>query len=176
MAYYATYMPDETGELQRVVINAGVGFILPFYGETAPPGTLICDGSEISREAYPELYEEIGALCGPGDGVNTFNLPDLRGDFLRWLGGNSAALGVQQGDAIRDIQARLGNTSINIFSLAYGAFEGIAGTEENYYAWSSTQAGGQQYAHGLFAASKVVPTAIENRPINIALLPCIIYE
>lgn len=176
MAYYATYMPNETGELQKVVINAGVGFVLPYYGETAPPGTLACDGSEISRVAYGELFAVLGTKAGAGDGSTTFNLPDLRGDFLRWLGGNSAALGVQQGDAIRDIQARLGNTHVNIFSLAYGAFEGIAGDEENYYAWSSTPTGGQQYAHGLFAASKVVPTAIENRPINIALLPCIIYE
>lgn len=37
MAYYATYMPNELGELQKVVINAGVGFVLPYYGETAPP-------------------------------------------------------------------------------------------------------------------------------------------
>ena len=30
-------------------------------------------------------------------------MPDLRGLFLRGHGGNSAALGVQQGDAIRNI-------------------------------------------------------------------------
>ena len=81
----------------------GVGFCLPFYGEVAPPGTLACDGSEISREAYKELFDVLGTKAGAGDGVSTFNLPDLRGQFVRGTGGNAAALGVEQGDAIRDI-------------------------------------------------------------------------
>ena len=36
MAYYATYQQDETGVLQKVVINAGVGFVLPFLRRDGP--------------------------------------------------------------------------------------------------------------------------------------------
>ncbi len=107
MAYFARYMLDEHGNMRKVVINAGVGFCLPYYGETAPPGTLACDGSEISREAYKELFQVLGTKAGTGDGATTFNLPDLRGMFVRGTGGNAAELGVEQEDAIRNISGAI---------------------------------------------------------------------
>lgn len=42
------------------------------------PGFLACDGSAVSRAAYPALYAKIGTTWGAGDGSTTFNLPDLR--------------------------------------------------------------------------------------------------
>ena len=44
---------------------------------TAPAGYLICDGRAVERNAYPELFDAIGATYGEGDGSTTFNLPDL---------------------------------------------------------------------------------------------------
>lgn len=184
MAYYATYMPNELGELQKVVINAGVGFVLPYYGETAPPGTLACDGSEISREAYKELFAVLGTKAGAGDGVSTFNLPDLRGQFVRGTGGSAAALGTAQGDAIRNIT---GGFWDYVYQKAAG---GPPGTESVFYR-NPDFASNQVVANILnqpwvtvnetgdfcgFDASRVVPTAAENRPVNVALLWCIIYE
>ena len=55
------------------------GVILPFAGQSAPEGYLICAGQEIYREEYSSLFEVIGELYGSGDGQTTFNLPDLRG-------------------------------------------------------------------------------------------------
>lgn len=52
---------------------------------------LLCNGQEVSRETYSDLYAIIGTNFGSGDGVTTFNVPDYRGKFLRGLGGNSAA-------------------------------------------------------------------------------------
>jgi len=46
---------------------------------TAPSGFLICDGSEISRTTYADLFVVIGTTFGVGDGSTTFNLPDMRG-------------------------------------------------------------------------------------------------
>lgn len=46
-------------------------------------GWLPCDGSPVSRTNYRKLYDNIGTLYGAGDGVNTFNVPDLRGRFIR---------------------------------------------------------------------------------------------
>lgn len=48
---------------------------------TAPAGYLICDGRAVERNAYPELFDAIGATYGEGDGSTTFNLPDLIGRF-----------------------------------------------------------------------------------------------
>ena len=179
MAYYATYMPNELGELQKVVINAGVGFVLPFYGETAPPGTLACDGSEISRATYDELFQVLGTKAGAGDGVTTFNLPDLRGMFVRGTGGNAAELGVEQKDAIRNISGTIMIRGASGNSASVGPAEGAFSYEAVnsvglQFAFSPTQ--GSYTQNIIFTASNAVPVAVENRPVNVALLWCIIYE
>ena len=56
-----------------------IGSIIPYSGETAPEGYSICDGKELNRETYKELFSIIGTTFGNGDGTSTFNLPDLKG-------------------------------------------------------------------------------------------------
>lgn len=65
------------------------GTILPFASDVAPSGFLFCNGAMVSRTTYADLYSVIGTRWGSGDGSTTFNLPDLRGRFLR--GWNSAS-------------------------------------------------------------------------------------
>jgi microcystin-dependent protein len=55
-----------------------VGTILPFAGAMAPSGYFVCDGSSISRAAYPALFAVLGVSWGSVDGAS-FNLPDLKG-------------------------------------------------------------------------------------------------
>lgn len=55
------------------------GFIIDYAGAVAPDGWLLCNGAAVSRTTYPALYAAIGTTWGVGDGVTTFNLPDLRG-------------------------------------------------------------------------------------------------
>ncbi|WP_156851757.1 phage tail protein [Bartonella refiksaydamii] len=59
------------------------GLIGPFAMERLPDGWLLCDGKAYSRSVYSILFETIGTVWGEGDGVTTFNIPDLRGMFLR---------------------------------------------------------------------------------------------
>ncbi|CAF4904697.1 unnamed protein product, partial [Rotaria sp. Silwood1] len=42
---------------------------------------LFCNGSEVSRSTYRALFVVIGTTYGAGNGVDTFNLPDLRARF-----------------------------------------------------------------------------------------------
>ncbi len=61
-----------------------MGAIMPYAGTNAPYGYLLCDGSEIERTKYPDLFDIIGTTyngSAPLVGVNTFRLPDLRGRF-----------------------------------------------------------------------------------------------
>ena len=52
---------------------------------TAPAGFLLCQGQAISRTTYAALFAVLGTTWGAGNGSTTFNLPDLRGVFIRGL-------------------------------------------------------------------------------------------
>lgn len=73
------------------------GTILGFAGETPPAGWLLCNGQQVSRLFYQDLFAEIGDAWGPGDGATTFEVPDLCGAFVRGSsthGGNHQLLDV----------------------------------------------------------------------------------
>lgn len=62
---------------------APAGLLAHFARSTAPTGWLKANGAAVGRIAYADLYAAIGTTYGAGDGFNTFNLPDLRGEFVR---------------------------------------------------------------------------------------------
>lgn len=69
------------------------GVVMDYAGGSAPSGWLLCDGSAISRNTYADLFTAIGTTFGSGDGVTTFNLPDLRGRTIAGkddMGGTAA--------------------------------------------------------------------------------------
>ena len=71
-----------------------IGTIISYMGNTAPKDYLICDGTEYEIAKYKDLAEHIKKEFGSynyfgGDGVATFAVPDLRGEFLRGSGKNS---------------------------------------------------------------------------------------
>ncbi|KJZ06607.1 hypothetical protein TW85_25040, partial [Marinomonas sp. S3726] len=57
------------------------GSIWLFTTLQTPAGFLKANGAEVSRTLYAELFSKIGTTYGAGDGINTFNLPDVRADF-----------------------------------------------------------------------------------------------
>lgn len=74
------------------------GAMMPYGGEEAPDGWLLCDGSEVRKSDYNELWIAIqhnfkDASLVSDNGVNFFTLPDFRGRFalgLDNMGGPSA--------------------------------------------------------------------------------------
>ncbi|MGY0155922.1 tail fiber protein [Edwardsiella tarda] len=135
-----------------------VGVPIPWPTMFPPAGWLICAGQTFSLSAYPQL-----AIAYPF-GV----LPDLRGEFIR---GYDNGRGVDrlrmvlthQADAIRNIEGRFGADDQTAAQLS-GAF--FRYSNFNYDAKSVE---GHGYVAG-FDASRVVPTANENRPRNVAFL------
>ncbi len=86
--------PFQSVPYAKVAGNASFippGFIMAYGADTSriPAGWLLCDGREIARSTYSELYQIIGDGWGRGDNSTTFNLPDLRGQFLRGVTLNS---------------------------------------------------------------------------------------
>lgn len=80
-----------------------VGEILMYAGQVPPPKTLLCDGRAVSRTTYADLFAVCGTLFGPGDGVTTFNLPDLRDAFP--MGDPGLHVGVTGGEATHALSA-----------------------------------------------------------------------
>lgn len=137
-----------------------VGVPVPWPSATPPTGWLKCNGAAFSAEEYPEL-----AKVYP-----TNKLPDLRGEFIRgWDDGRGVDAGRQllssQGDAIRNIEGFADGGIGMSFDAIRGAFYD-AGTRSATMA-NNTTAIGKTDDLG-FDASRVVPTANENRPRNIA--------
>jgi hypothetical protein len=54
----------------------GMIFVYP-SGVTLPSGALLCNGALVSRTIYADLFAVIGTTYGAGDGVTTFQLPNL---------------------------------------------------------------------------------------------------
>lgn len=61
-----------------------IGAILPFAGINPPFGYLLCDGAEVERSKFSNLFDIISTTYNgslPLVGVGTYRLPDLRGRF-----------------------------------------------------------------------------------------------
>jgi len=68
---------------------------------TVPSGYLECNGAEVSRTTYAALFAVIGTAYGTGNTTTTFNIPDLRGEFVR---GFDNGRGVDSGRNIANVQ------------------------------------------------------------------------
>lgn len=140
------------------------GAVFWFPTNTVPAGYLECNGAAVSRSTYAALNAvaaaiSYGAPFGVGDGSTTFNLPDLRGYFLRaW----DDSAGVDPGRTIGSIQADavIAHThTINLNTGGQGATN--AGNTAQQVGTNSTT-NGQSPAGGT-----------ETRPKNVALMPVI---
>ena len=76
---------DGSGNLSFAALPQAVptGSVHMMATTTAPSGYLKCNGAAVSRTTYADLFAIIGTTHGEGNGSSTFNVPDLRGEFVR---------------------------------------------------------------------------------------------
>ncbi|EJC6315931.1 TPA: phage tail protein [Escherichia coli] len=165
---FADIKSDGAAAISTALTNLGlgegsalpVGVPVPWPSATPPTGWLKCNGAAFSAEEFPEL-----AKAYP-----TNKLPDLRGEFIRgWDDGRGVDAGRQllssQGDAIRNIEGFADGGIGMSFDAIRGAFYD-AGTRSARMPNNTTTIDKTDDLG--FDASRVVPTANENRPRNIA--------
>jgi microcystin-dependent protein len=137
---------------------------------TAPSGYLKANGAAVSRTTYSALFAAIGTMFGDGDGSTTFDLPDLRGEFVRgWDDGRAVdigrVVGTQQLDAMQG----------HIHGLLTNGGQGSSNSAQNLPsstgALNSCKTGGPE-SDGTNGSPRI---AAETRPRNVALLACIKY-
>ena len=176
----------EQGKVLAGLIASAIpsGAVMYFAGQTAPSGWLKANGAAVSRSTYAALFAAIGTTYGAGDGSSTFNLPDLRGEFVRgWDDGrgidSGRAFGSAQSDAIRNItggiEALYSGYRYTLYTKADGAFtmDLDDGANSTFSSSKGDSDHNNRKKRVVFDASRSVPTADENRPRNIALLACI---
>lgn len=155
-----TQLYDALVALSASAVPAGT--MAPFAANTPPSGWLKCNGAAISRTTYAALFAKIGTTWGAGNGTTTFNVPDLRGEFLRyWDDGR----GVDAGRAFASSQAE------DFKSHTHDVPEGqtTLGTPQLY-------SSGDDYTGTVFRYSTSGATGgTETRPRNVAVLAMIKY-
>lgn len=154
------------------------GTVLYTARQTPPPGYMLCDGASYTVSAYSGLYSAIGYVFGGSSG--NFNVPDLRGQFIRSL---------DDGKGI-DVGRTLGSTqAASMESHAHFEFANVTsgyGNIGNFpsSAPSATATGDSSGASYNIGTNNNDPATvgltshiggIETRPTNVALNAIIKY-
>jgi len=142
-----------------VRISGGVaGTVDAFAMLSEPAGYLKCNGQEVSRTTYSDLFNVIGTNYGSGNGSTTFNVPEYRGEFLR---GTDDSRGVDVGRTIGSAQAQ--DVQPHTHQMTTGYVYTSTGTP---WAVPSTNNPG--------TPQNTASTGVtETRPRNVAVLYCI---
>ncbi|MEJ8674851.1 tail fiber protein [Chromobacterium amazonense] len=158
-----------------------------FFAMTTPPdGWLPANGTAVNRSTFASLFAAIGTTYGTGDGTTTFNLPDLRGEFVRGWDANvdqGRIFGSKQKGSLvihNDDQDTYAGGIIN--NMTNKAVRDVAGYDfvpdvKDYTSGlviNNVALLNQQSISQVFG-SNPQNWMYMTRPRNIALLPCIKY-
>ena len=162
-------------------VPSGAIFAIPTINILS--GYLECDGAEISRSTYSDLFDIIGTNFGVGDGSTTFNIPDLRGEFIR---GFDNGRGVDSGRVFASTQTDALQNITGTLGMSYSAIRGEEGKTGVFIGSSNANGNtisapsfpsGQPHGTLNFDASNSpgARTSSETRPRNITMKYVIKY-
>lgn len=156
-----------------------VGTIIPFLGTTAPGGTLECNGTSYLDATYPILYATIGCAEGCADGTH-FNVPDLRGVFLRgWNHGSSSSTYTGDYDAGSRSTFSVNGASNGNSGDTVGSYENDV-FKSHTHQYQITTGGGTDFQAGsnanLGQANTSATGGNETRPKNFFVMFAIKYD
>lgn len=155
-------LADGTAVAAAGLVTVPAGAVAHFAMTAPPAGWLAADGSAVPRTTYGALFAAIGTAYGAGDGSTTFNLPDLRGVFVRGYD-NGRGLDPDRAGAFGTYEADSFAAHTHVQSEPTGA--GSASGYTSSAASTGTSAGWLTAATG----------GTETRPKNVNLLACIKY-
>jgi microcystin-dependent protein len=150
-----TLVPPGTIEAYGGIIDGNPGGMVDGGAPLHPPpaGWLLCNGDQLNglTPAYAALYAAIGTSFGGTSTSQSFNLPDLRGTFLR---GVDNGAGRDPDRSSRTALAAGGNTGDTVGSSESAAFashahpitdkshtHGVSNSNGSYYSVCAPQSG-----------------------------------
>lgn len=132
------------------------GTLLPWAGQAAlavPSGWALCDGQALNRVAFSSLFKVIGTEFGAGDGVTTFNVPNMSDRFPR-----GTHLGSEVGDTGGSSAATMPNHSHGGSTQGGGAFN--VGHDQNHGQTGATEPPNHGHAFNLLGHSHSVNSVV----------------
>lgn len=177
--YPDLYIANGNSDVLPNVNLSNIGMTSFFFTDDIPAGWIPVDTIQdvVTSSSYPELYKYLIEKYG-----NLSNVPRVEDRYVRNAGDN-LNVGQVQGDAIRNITGEIDLTTLGggnqflEFSAEYNeqVFKGaLAPQPSKWSRWSHDQDNGTHVPRGFkFDASRVVPTANENRPKTLVLKFCI---
>lgn len=166
------YSKQEVVDLLNSIAPAGE--VSAFARYTAPDGWLVCDGSVLNRVTYSRLFAAIGTTFGAGNGSTTFNLPDLRGEFVRgWSNGRPIDYGRAFGSVqVSALEGHSHRVPVTVMNGSYMT-DFIAKPGLNPVMTIDPSTSDNGFAR--YTGTESTTGGAETRPRNIALLYCIRY-
>ena len=148
--------------------GGATGEIKWFAFNTAPNGYLVCNGANVSRTTYADLFNAIGTAFGEGDGSTTFTLPNLIDKFAQ----GSTTVGTVKSAGLPNITGAF--TLAEMQNVVTSGASYISGQYPTPNAYRSP---GQGYDYTLaFDASRansIYGNSTTVQPPALTLLPCI---
>ena len=160
---------NEIGNVQLGNLGVITGKIEWFAFNTPPEGYLVCNGAEVSRETYADLFAVIGTTFGSGDGSTTFTLPNLVDKFIQ----GSTTVGTYKSAGLPNIEGSGGPWLDSAKANFTGAF-----AQKNRISDPMGGAGAMSITSFDFDASRSSPVygrSATVQPPALTLLPCIKY-
>ena len=170
--YNSTTAAAETysGSSWEQLGGAPTGAVFAVAHSTVPSGYLECNGAAVSRSTYANLFSVLSTTYGSGNGSSTFNLPDLRGEFIR---GWDNSRGVDSGRSIASTQADENKAHTHgvtdpghIHQVAYSNSDSGDGVIEE----SGTGLSGYEPTESATTGISIASSGSEARPRNIAMM------
>lgn len=164
------------GQFDAISDRGPTGTVIIWPTASVPTGYLECNGAAVSRTTYAALFSVLSTTYGVGDGSTTFNLPDLRGEFIRGFdntAGNDpdAASRTDRGD---------GTTGDNVgtkqatdtqdhshYIPGVGSGGGVVSVNTSDTSWDSGSDIGRR------THDTLIENSGESRPRNVCMMFCI---
>jgi len=164
-----------------------VGMVYPVSNPSCPGGTLLADGSQVSRATYAELFAAIGTTWGAGNGTTSFNLPDFRDKFLRGASATRPSGTTENYATARPTTAFTtdslgahnhteGRSEDGMMTSRYGTFDtGVSSSHRAEVVGFTSTIGHLTSTAGAHSHTITGGGDSETRPVNVAIQYCVVY-
>lgn len=186
-------------------VNNFIGAVMWFALDNPPAGFLVANGAAVSRTTYAKLFEKIGVKFGAGNGTTTFNLPDLQNRFVRGSAGGRPVGQTEDHAMVNHTHPLTDPGHVHAVTMdpagghIHEIMDGRGGQETDsvsdrknfaardsawlWYNAADVMRPAGEHVHPLTVETKTTGITIgsqtggasETRPMNIALLPCIMF-